>query len=267
MSAKPDDSARKKDGSKKKSKFFTVFMVILDIVIIIAAFFAVFYFIFYNNIGGVTEKYYSTVKGIPLLNLALPEPPDPLNPKYMTQAEIREKYIEFKKENEELKKQLEQSNAKAAELSYYKDNYDKLTQDAGAKLEDLDQREAAVIEKEKQLEELQKKVEEMVANGDREGFREFFESIDPENAAAIYEAILEKQQIDENVKKFAQVYAEMDEDSAAAVFEQLGTSKLDMIAETLKAMNRKDASEIIQSMSPDFAARVTEKLNELYRGN
>ena len=177
-------------------------MVILDIVIIIAAFFAVFYFIFYNNIGGVTEKYYSTVKGIPLLNLALPEPPDPLNPKYMTQAEIREKYIEFKKENEELKKQLEQSNAKAAELSYYKDNYDKLTQDAGAKLEDLDQREAAVIEKEKQLEELQKKVEEMVANGDREGS----ESISihrPRKTQRLYnEAILEKQQIDENVKKF-----------------------------------------------------------------
>jgi flagellar motility protein MotE (MotC chaperone) len=30
-------------------------------------------------------------------------------------------------------------------------------------------------------------------------------------------------------------------------------------------MNRKDASEIIESMSPGFAARVTEKLNELYR--
>jgi flagellar motility protein MotE (MotC chaperone) len=267
MSAKPDDSARKKDGSKKKSKFFSIFIVILDIIIIIAAFYAVFYFIFYNNIGGVTEKYYSSVKGIPLLNLALPEPPDPLNPKYMTQAEIREKYIEFKNENEELKKQLEQANAKAAELSYYKDNYDRLTQDAGAKLEDMDRREESIIEKEKQLAELQKKVEELIANGDREGFREYFESIDPENAAVIYEAIVKKQQIDENVRKFAQVYAEMDEDSAAAVFEQLGTSKLEMIAETLQAMSRKDASEIIESMSPDFAARVTEKLNELYRGN
>ena len=267
MSAKPDDSARKKDGSKKKSKFFSIFIVILDIIIIIAAFYAVFYFIFYNNIGGVTEKYYSSVKGIPLLNLALPEPPDPLNPKYMTQAEIREKYIEFKNENEELKKQLEQANAKAAELSYYKDNYDRLTQDAGAKLEDMDRREESIIEKEKQLAELQKKVEELIANGDREGFREYFESIDPENAAVIYEAIVKKQQIDENVRKFAQVYAEMDEDSAAAVFEQLGTSKLEMIAETLQAMSRKDASEIIESMSPDFAARVTEKLNELSRGN
>ena len=66
-------------------------------------------------------------------------------------------------------------------------------------------------------------------------------------------------------EKFAQVYAEMDEASAAAILTQMGV-RLDMIAETLQAMNRKNASKIIESMSPDFAARVTERLNELYRG-
>ncbi|HPZ05144.1 MAG: hypothetical protein WAP56_03320 [Acetivibrionales bacterium] len=262
MPAKPDDSTRK----KKRSKSFTIFMIILDIVIIIAAFVAVFYFIFYNNIGGAAEKHYSKVKAIPLLNLALPEPPDPLNPKYMTQGEIREKYIEYKNENEKLKEQLVQANARAEGLQAYKDDYDQLTEDAREKLQDLDEREKAITEKERQLEELQKTVEEMIANGDREAFREYFESIDPDNASAIYQAVVEKQQIDENVKKFAQVYAEMDEASAAAIFEQMGTSRLDMIAETLQAMNRKNASKIIESMSPDFAARVTERLNELYRG-
>jgi flagellar motility protein MotE (MotC chaperone) len=262
MSAKPDESGRK---SKKRSKTFTIFMVILDIIIITAAFGAVFYFIFHNNIGGVTEKYYSTVKAIPLLNLALPEPPDPLNPKYMTQSEIRGKYIEFKNESEMLKEQLAQSNARADELKFYKDEYDRLTQEASKKLQDLDNREAAVEEKEKRLEELQKKLDELIASGDTEAFREYFESVDPENAAALYKEIIEKYQIDENVKKFAQVYAEMDEASAAAIFEQMGNSELEMIAETLQAMNRKDASEIIESMSPGFAARVTEKLNELYR--
>ena len=44
-------------------------------------------------------------------------------------------------------------------------------------------------------------MEEMIANGDREAFREYFESIDPDNASAIYQAVVEKQQIDENVKK------------------------------------------------------------------
>jgi flagellar motility protein MotE (MotC chaperone) len=40
-----------------------------------------------------------------------------------------------------------------------------------------------------------------------------------------------------------------------------------MIAETLKAMNRTSASEILESMTPSFAASVTQRLDELYKGN
>jgi len=266
MAAKPDGSTVNKDGKKKRSKFFTAGMIILDVIIIVAAFGAVFYFIVYNNIGGVTERHYSSIKSIPFLKLALPEPPDPLNPKYMTRDEIREKYLEFRDETEKLKEQLAQADARADELSRYKEDYDRLIQEAAEKLQELDEREAAVAEKEKQLEELKKQLDRAIASGDREAFTEYFESIDPENAAAIYKSVIVEQQTDDNVKKFAQVYAEMDADSAAAIFEQMGTSKLDLIAETLKAMNRKQAAEILQEMSPDFAARVTEKLNELYRG-
>jgi len=267
MPANTDVNAKKKSGSKKKSKLAMILMIILDIVIILAAFGAVFYYIFYNNIGGVTEKYYATVKKIPVLNLALPEPPDPLNPKYMTQAEIKERYIEFKNENEQLKKQLAEAETREKELQVFKDDHDKLSNEAQMILQNLKAREEAIKEKEKQLEEMQLKIEESIMKGDTQAFREFFESIDPENAAILYEEAVKKQQIDESVKKFAQVYAEMEPASAAAIFEQLGASKLDMIAETLRAMNREAASQILQSMTPDFAADVTERLDALYRGN
>lgn len=263
----PAKSEAKKDGKKKRSKFFTIFMILLDIVIIVAAFTAVFYFIFYNNIGGVTQKYYSTVKSIPLLNLALPEAPDPLNPKYMTQGEIRDKYIEYKTENEQLKKQLDEAGKKTGELQGFKDDYDKLTNEAQTILQSLKMRETAIAAKEKQLEEQKGKLDEMIAKGDKEGFKEYFETIDPENAALLYEDAVKQQQTDENVKKFAQVYAEMDPASAAAIFEQLGTSKLDMITETLKAMAKDKSSKILEAMTPDFAAKVTEKLNTLYKGD
>jgi flagellar motility protein MotE (MotC chaperone) len=263
----PSKTDAKKDGKKKKSKLFTIFMILLDIVIIAVAFGAVFYFIFYNNIGGVTEKYYSTVKNIPLLNLALPEAPDPLNPKYMTQREIRDKYLEYKEENEQLKKQLEEAGRKTEELQVFKDDYDKLANEAQILLQSLKTGGAAITQREKQLAEQKDKLDEAIANSDREAFREYFETIDPENAAMLYEAIVKQQQTDENVKKFAQVYAEMDPASAATIFEQLGTSKLDMIAETLKAMNKAASSEILAAMTPDFAAKVTEKLNTLYKGD
>lgn len=263
----PSKSDTKKGGKKKKSKLFTIFMILLDIVIIAAAFGAVFYFIFYNNIGGVTEKHYSTVKNIPLLNLALPEAPDPLNPKYMTQREIRDKYIEYRDENEQLRKQLDEAGEREKELQTYKDDYDKLIQEAQTQLQSLKMSGAAITEMEQQLTEQKARLDEAIVNSDREAFREYFETIDPDNAALLYEGVVRQQQTDENVKKFAQVYAEMDPSSAAAIFEQLGTSKLDMITETLKAMNKKNSSEIMEAMTPEFAAKVTERLNTLYKGD
>ncbi len=263
----PVKSEAKKGEKKKKSKLFTIFMILLDIVIIAAAFGAVFYFIFYNNIGGVTERYYSTVKSIPLLNLALPEAPDPLNPKYMTQGEIRDKYMEYKAETEQLKKQLEEADKKTSELQVYKDNYDKLTLEAQTLLQSLEMRGAAITEREQQLTDQKAKLDEAIANSDREAFKEYFETIDPDKAALLYEAAVKKQVTDENVKKFAQVYAEMDPASAAAIFEQLGASKLDIITETLKAMNKTNSSEILEAMTPEFAAKITERLNTLYKGD
>jgi flagellar basal body-associated protein FliL len=264
MPSKPD---AQKGEKKKKSKFVTILMIILDVVIIAAAFGAVFYFIFRNNIGGVTDKYYTTIKNIPVLNLALPQANDPLDPKYMTPKEIRNKYIEYKAENEQLKKQLEEAEKKAEELQVFKDDHDKMEQTVQTALQSLKMREVAVTEKEKEIGEQKAKLDEAIANSDTEAFREYFETIDPDNAAQIYEAVVVKEQTDANVKKFAQVYAQMDPASAAAIFEQMGTSKLDMITETLKAMNKDDASGILEAMTTEFAAKVTEKLNALYRGD
>lgn len=263
----PAKSNEKKGGKKKRSKLATIVVILIDIVIIVAAFLAVFYFIFFNNIGGVTEKYYSTVKGIPLLNLALPEEPDPQNPKYMTQGEIRDKYIEYKTENDDLKRQLTEAEDKEKELLVFKDDYDELIQQAEAALQSLKMREVAIEAMEQQIAEERISIDEIIASGNTAAFIEHYDSIDPENAQILYEAIVKQQQVDENIKKFALVYAEMDPASAAAIFEQLGTSKLDMITETLKAMNKVNSSEILEAMTPGFAAKVTEELNSLYKGD
>lgn len=254
-------------GKQQKGKLMTILTVLLVAVIILAVFVGVFYFIIFNNIGGVTERNYSALKKIPVLNLALPEPPDPLNPKYMSNSEIRKQYVEFRTENEMLKEQLAEAQKKIDEYKVFKDKSDELTQDADAKTQDLDAREAAVAEKELKLKELQETLDNLIANGDPAAYADYYETMDPENAQLIYEKIQLKQQIDANIKKFALVYAEMDPAAAAAIFEELGTSRIEMIAETLMAMNKANSAEILESMTPDFAAKVTEKLDALYRGN
>lgn len=263
----PKENIKKQQNlKKKKGKFLTFITVLLILLLIIAAFGGVFYFIVYNNTGNVTLKYYSNLKKIPVLNLALPEPPDPLNPKYMTTGEIKKQYDIYRSENEALKKQLEDANGKIDEYKAYKDNYDTLVGEEEKKIQDLDAREAVIAAKELQLKELQSGVDESIANGDKDSFKTWFESIEPENAALIYENVIKEQQVDANIRKFAQVYAEMDAAAAARIFEQMGSSKIDMIAETLRAMNKENASKILESMAPDFAANATEKLNLLYKG-
>ncbi|MGE5613337.1 MAG: hypothetical protein ACM3XR_02935 [Bacillota bacterium] len=255
-------------GSKpKKGKLPPLLAVLFIFVIIIAVFGGVFYFIVFNNIGGVAERYYSSLKRIPVLNLALPEEPDPLDPKYMTSAEIRKQYQVFRDENEELKKKLEEANALIEEYRLYKDNYDSKMKEAENLLKDVEVREIRTKDKETALKELQMKIDELIAKGDKESFKTYFEAMDPENSKAIYEKIIREFQIDENVKQYAKVIENMDADAAAAVFERMGAGNIDKIAETLKAMSKEGASKILESMSPDFAAKVVEKLGEMYRGN
>lgn len=259
-----NDTKAKKN---KKGGFLRVLTVLFVIIIIIAIFAGVFYFIIANNIGGVTEKNYSNIKKIPILNLALPDPPDPLNPIYMTNAEITKQYIVYQAENSDLNTQLEEAEAKIAEYRVFKDEYDALVQEAQAQKDDLDSRESRIKEKELEQEELRLEIDKLITQGDRAAFVTYFEKLEPENAALIYEEVMKEEQVDAEIKKFAQIYAEMKSDAAAQIFEQLGNSQIDMIAETLKAMNRTSASKILESMTPSFAARVTQRLDELYKGN
>ena len=262
------ESSKPKDNGKKEKKGLSTLLTVAAIVVIIAVVIGgVFYYIIRNNIGGAAERYRPAIQGIPLLRRALPEAEDPLDPKNMTQAQLIEKYNEFRKENAGLEKQLEDATAKGKEYLGYKDELDKIKLEDEKKQQEAKDREAALDKKEADLKEMELNLGKLAASGDKEGFKAYFEKLDPETAEQLYAEILKEEETAADVKKFAGVYAEMDEAAAAAIFEQLGTGKIDMTAETLKAMSKKDSAEIIESMDPDFAAKVTEKLNELYKAD
>lgn len=252
---------------KGRGVMFTLLTFLTVIVVIAAVFGGVFYYIIHNNINGLAERYRSSIQNIPLVKLALPKAPDPLDPKYMTEDDIKKKYIEFRNENEALKKQLSETNTRLDEYQGYKDDYESLKLDTEKALQDIKDRKAAMDEKELQLKELKQKIDELTANGDKESFKAYYENLDPENAKLLYAEIVKEQQSDVNTKKFAQVYEVMDAAAAAKIFEQLGNSKMDMTAETLKAMKKENSSAILESMTPEFAAKLTEKLNALFKGN
>jgi len=256
-----------KQRSGIKGKIFPILTVLLVLAIIAAVFGGVFYFIVRNNFGGVADRYYLTIKDIPVLKYALPVKKDPLDPKNMTAEDIKKKYIEFRDQNADLNKQL--TDAKA-ELEKYKASEAEANQAAAdneQKIKDIDTREAALKNKEGQLTEMKRQIDELIAKGDKAAFKAYYESLDPANAKVLYSQVVSELQTDANVKKFALVYAAMDPAAAAQIFEQMGVSKLDMTAETLQAMNKDNSAKILGSMTPQFAAQVTVKLNALYKGN
>jgi flagellar motility protein MotE (MotC chaperone) len=272
--AKSGEAATKAENPKVQDSrkngrgiLFTLLTFLTVIVILAAVFGGVFYYVIHNNVNGLTDRYRSNIQNIPLARLTLPKVADPLDPKNMTADEIKKKYIELRNDNTVLQKQLADMNTKLSDAQKFKTDYDNLKLESDKQLQDVKDRQAAMDQKDLELKDLKKTLDELKAAGDKEAFKTYFESIDPENAKLIYAEVAKELQTDANTEKFAQIYAAMDASAASQIFEQLGASKIDMIAQTLQAMNKENTSAILAAMTPAFAAKLTEKLAALYKGD
>ncbi len=264
ISESPDTTG---NGKKSKGAAFVLLTILAVVLIIAAVIGGTFYFIIKNNTGGFADRYRQTIQTIPVLRSALPAVSDPLDPKYLSEDELKNKYTEFRNENESLRKELEAKNKELEVYSALKEEYESGKLAAESKIKQAEKRNGDLDLKEAELKELKAQIDKLIAMGDKDSFAAYFESIDAESAKELYSQVVKEQQLDAKTSEFAQIYAAMDEASAAAIFQQLGEGKLDMITKILMAMSKKDSSAILESMTPSFAAKVTEKLDELYKGN
>ena len=56
----------------------------------------------------------------------------------------------------------------------------------------------------------------------------------------------------------------MDAGAAAAIFEELGSSQIELVAKVLKSMKKDAAAQIIAEMDEKFAAQVTDILSKKF---
>lgn len=246
-----------KKEKKKSGMLFAILTLVTAILVILAVTGGTFYLVIHNNVNGLADKYGNNIKNIPLLRLALPKTVVVDEFENLDRDQLLKLYKESKAQNEELTKQLEEVNKLNKELEKYKTEADRFTAE--------NERAKAENEKERaELEEYKKKIDELVANGDKEGFADYFVKINSETAEKVYKAVMEEKKADDAAKQFAQLYEKMDTGSSAKIFEQLGTEKLDLISYTLKNMKKDVAAEILAEMSKEFATKVTEKLAKDY---
>lgn len=203
------------------------------------------------DIGGLGSQVLRPVlKDVPVINKVLPEASDadlafendyPYDNLTDAIARIRE-----------LEKQLEEANS---------DSKDSQTSISDLKKE---------VERLKVFEENQSDFTKRVAEFDEKvvfndkapeisEYKAFYEGIEPDNAAKIYQEVVEQLEIDAKTQEQADRYAKMEPASAAKALEVM-TGDIDLVADILSAMRPAASAAIMDEMDPNFCAKITKKM-------
>ncbi|MCQ2517374.1 MAG: hypothetical protein MJ119_01305 [Lachnospiraceae bacterium] len=236
----------KLDDDEGSGGGFSVFIVALLLVII---WLAIFCLLVKLDIGGLGSKVMAPlIKDIPVVKMILPKDS-------ITETEDIESYYGYS------------SLAEAVEqIRIMEDQLEELTKDKEVNQEQLATLKAEVERlktfEDNQVEFQRIKTEfyEEVIYSEKgpgaEAFMEYYESIDPDTAEYIYRQLLSEKVVDDEIKEYAQAYAEMKPKQAAGIFEAM-TDNLNLAAKILGEMSTEDRGKILGVMDPDVAAKIT----------
>ena len=90
----------------------------------------------------------------------------------------------------------------------------------------------------------------------------WYESMYPNNAANIYEELMEKQVVENSIQLYADYLAGIKAGEAAEILSEM-PSDIDLICQLLGCMKKSLVSDILSEMDPLFAARIINRMVEL----
>jgi Uncharacterized conserved protein len=264
---KPVTVAQETKQQNKSNTKYTIIGIFSAIGIILLVCGIVFTIVMKSNTGGIADKYRANIQGIPVLKYALPKAADPDDPKNLTQSELTDKYNALRKEKLDYQKREQDLNSQIAELTKYKAAEEKRTADAQSAKDAAEALKKQADDATVKLEADKKAFDTAVANADKQAFRTYYESVNKDTAQKIYTEIITQQKISDDIKKYVQIYEQMDSKAAAKIFEQMGSNQTDLVVEILKNMSKDKVAKILPEMSTSFAAKISQKLSEVYMKN
>ena len=96
---------------------------------------------------------------------------------------------------------------------------------------------------------------------DPENYREYYEMIDPDSAAEIYQKVIQGEVDDAAIKAFATTYSGMKAKDAAAIFDEMvEENQIELVAKTLAQMSVENRADILAAMTESNAAKLTQLL-------
>lgn len=236
------------DNTEESSKL-AVFFVTLVIVVI---WLAILVLLIKWDVGGFGSTVMRPIlKDVPYVNKILPKE-DELSTEDEYPYQNMDEAMEYIKELEQLLADEQRSNA----------DVEAYIADLEAQAEKLREYEANEADFETEKEKFYNEVVFSDEAPDIQSYREYYESIEPENAELLYKQVLEQQQTDTAIKDYVKGYSEMKPKEAAAIFDTM-TDNLELVAEILKNMNAQSRAAILGQMNEDTASKVTEIMSPL----
>ena len=224
------------------------------------------------DVGGIgSTMFYPVLKDVPVINRILPGIDEELERQAEERAQRRaekkaakeaekaaatvgdEQYTSIedavkriKKLEKQLRKEKTRRNDSVAQVA-----------DLEAQVAELQGYKDAVDEFEEEKEKFYEEVVFSDEAPDINAYKEYYESIEPDNAEQIYKQVVQQLEDDSEIKGFATTYSTMDSSEAAAIFDTMD-GNLNLVAKILGAMSVQDRSAILAAMDKENAAKLTE---------
>ena len=220
---------------------------ILIVLIVIIIWLAIFALLIKMNVGGIGSMLRPYLKNIPGINMILPD---------ATDEEVSE---ESGGKYKSLSEAIDRINELEAQLEQYQ-NSDSADSSTIAELQAEVARLKTFEENAQYYQDLKDRFDKEVVYADNapdiENYKKWYELIDSDNAAKLYQQVVQDLQELQKVKDWAEAYAKMDADKAAAILEEM-TGDTNLVSKILNCMTSKQRAAVLAEMDPVYAAKLT----------
>jgi len=229
---------------EEKKSILSRVIILLIMAFVIMGIVAIFYF----NVGNIKEKVINpTLKKIPIINNLV-----------NIKEEVKTEYEDVSREEliinvKNLNEQLESNQKEIDELNIQSDNY-------LMEIERLKKFEDEYTSFLKDKEEFDKYIATSDKSPSLEVFVDYYNKIYPKNADKIYREVILEIADNENLKKYADTYQQMDSINAAAILTELSVTDMELAITILNNVDSNKRSEILGSMSAKIASRITKRM-------
>lgn len=229
-------------GSKILTFFITIIIVIIWLAIVVL--------LIKMDVGGFgSEVLGPVIKNVPYVNQILPEK--------VFEEEATEDDRYAYETLEQAINRIKQLEIELAEAQIAADNDASYIAELEEKAEELERLKL----EEANFEALRESWYEEVVFSDEapdiNNYKEYYESISPANAEALYKQVVEQTLYDEEVEEYVKTYSSMKPKEAAAIFDTM-KDDLKLVAEILMKMDAQSRADILGKMNSEIAAKVTE---------